>query len=98
MAVAEPALSANVGRAFYGAYRGMRPAQRDAVGPIVRGVDVLVLAGTGSGKTEAVAAPLVQRHLAAAREAAGCSIVYVTPTRALANDLARRLEPPLERL
>ncbi len=98
MAVAAAALSADVARAFYGAFRGMRPAQRDAVEPILLGSDVLVLAGTGTGKTEAVAAPLIQRYLAAAREAAGCTILYVTPTRALANDLARRLELPLERL
>jgi ATP-dependent Lhr-like helicase len=99
MAAAAGALSIGVGRAFYGAFRGgMRPAQREAVEPIVRGCDVLVLASTGSGKTEAVAAPLTQRYLAVAREAVGCSIVYVTPTRALANDLVRRLASPLEHL
>jgi Lhr-like helicase len=61
MAVAAEILSPEVGRAFYGAFRRLRQAQRDAIGPILRGSDVLVLAGTGSGKTEAVAAPLVQR-------------------------------------
>lgn len=91
-------LSAEVGRAFYGTFRGLHQAQQDAIGPILRGHDVIVLAKTGSGKTEAVVAPLVQRFLPTARQAPGASILYVTPTRALVNDLLRRLDGPMERL
>jgi ATP-dependent helicase Lhr and Lhr-like helicase len=98
MAATADRLSPEVGRAFYGSFRQLRPAQQGAVDPILHGDDVLVLAHTSSGKTEAVVAPLVQRHLADARQARGCSILYITPTRALANDLLRRLEPPLDRL
>src|SRR5262245_60900968 len=89
------ALTAEVGRAFYGGFTTLRPAQRDAVEPVLAGADVLVPAGTGSGKTEAVLAPLVQRWLPAMRTEAGCTIVYLAPTRALANDILRRIEPPL---
>ncbi len=90
------ALSAKVGQAFYSEFGELRPAQRGAVEPVLVGRDVLVLAGTGSGKTEAVLAPLVQRYMPTMTGADGCSIVYVTPTRALANDLLRRIEPSLE--
>jgi len=89
-------LGMEVGRAFYGAFRTLRPAQREAIAPVLAGHDVLVLAGTGSGKTEAVLAPLVQRWLGAMRREANTTLLYVTPTRALANDLLRRIQPPME--
>jgi superfamily II DNA/RNA helicase len=52
-------LNRAVGIAFYGAYQGLRPAQQRAVEAVLGGEDVVVLAGTGSGKTEAVMAPMV---------------------------------------
>jgi ATP-dependent Lhr-like helicase len=93
--MAATGLARDVGRAFYGQFLELRPAQREAIEPVVAGRDVLVLAGTGSGKTEAVLAPLVQRWFAEMRRGTGCTIAYVTPTRALANDLLRRIEPPI---
>jgi ATP-dependent Lhr-like helicase len=93
-----PQLSQTVGRAFYGYFRDLREIQRGAVDPIFAGGDVLVLSPTGSGKTEAVTAPVVDKYLSAARASAGPVVVYVTPTRALANDLVRRLERPLDLL
>ena len=91
-------LRTEVGRAFYGKFAQLRPAQRESIEPVVAGRDVLVLAGTGSGKTEAVLAPLVQRWLPAMRRERSCSIIYITPTRALANDLLRRIQPAMEAL
>lgn len=91
-------LSKTVGQAFYGQFRDLRDVQRGSVGPILTGGDVLVLSPTGSGKTEAVIAPLVEKYLPVARTSTGPVILYVTPTRALANDLIRRLERPLEAL
>ena len=93
-----PSLSQAVGRAFYGNFSGLRDIQRDAVEPILNGEDVIVLSPTGSGKTEAVTAPLVQRYLDFARESNTPVVLYITPTRALANDLLRRLTQPLESL
>jgi ATP-dependent Lhr-like helicase len=91
-------LSLPVGRAFYGHFRDLREIQRESVAPVLNGDDVLVLSPTGSGKTEAVIAPLVEKYLAIARTSKGPVILYVTPTRALANDLLRRLDWPLESL
>lgn len=95
---ASNSLNMNVARAFYGQFSSLRPAQAAAIEPTLRGEDVLVISRTGSGKTEAVVAPLVDRVISQARTASGCSLLYVTPTRALANDLIRRLEPPFEQL
>jgi ATP-dependent Lhr-like helicase len=92
-----PSLSQRTGQAFYGPH-ALREAQRDAVGPLLGGEEVLVIAGTGSGKTEAAVAPLVDRYLEELREADSPVLVYLTPTRALANDLVARLELPLSAL
>lgn len=96
--MAATGLAIDVGRAFYGRFLRLRPAQREAIEPVIAGRDALVLAGTGSGKTEAVLAPLVQRWYSEMRCAEGCTLVYITPTRALANDLLRRIEPPIASL
>ena len=56
---------------------------------IVKGGSVLFAAPTASGKTEAVIAPLYQRHLTFQRNKLG--VVYVAPTKALVNDLHERL-------
>jgi ATP-dependent Lhr-like helicase len=87
-----------VGRAFYGQFPDLRDIQRGAVDPILAGADTLVLSPTGSGKTEAVTAPVIDKYQAEARTSAGPVVVYVTPTRALANDLVRRLDRPLDLL
>lgn len=91
-------LDLETGRAFYGRFATLQPAQRAAVEPLLAGEDVLVLSGTGTGKTEAVIAPCVQRYHPLAQGGTGPILLYVTPTRALANDLLRRLAAPLERL
>lgn len=85
-----------VGRAFYGNFSKLRPAQEAAIEAVVSGEDVVVLAGTGSGKTEAVLAPTVSRHLDALIFAESPVILYVAPTRALVNDTFRRIQPVLD--
>lgn len=86
-------LPRDIGKAFFGGFRDLRPAQQKAIDPLLQGEDVLITAGTGSGKTEAAIAPLVARHLFRQPTPDGVKILYLTPTRALANDLLRRLEP-----
>ena len=52
--------------------------------------DVIIAASTAAGKTEAAFLPLLTQ--AAARQAPGLSILYVSPLKALINDQFRRLD------
>ncbi len=54
----------------------------------------MVCAPTAGGKTEAVVAPLAERVLSS--RADGCRLLVICPTRALVNDLHRRLRAPVE--
>jgi ATP-dependent helicase Lhr and Lhr-like helicase len=74
--------------------RHPRPMQVSVMPHVVRGTDVLLCAPTASGKTEAVAAPLFQRHVTFKRKK--LSIAWIAPTKALANDIYYRLASYLE--
>ena len=81
---------------------------------VIEGRNVVVISPAASGKTEAVVAPAVERLLSQSpnaevqtpksgvrRSSLGVrrlAILYVSPTRALVNDLHRRLTEPLEYL
>lgn len=80
--------------AFFGRFHRLSEVQASGIPPILEGRDVLLGAPTASGKTEAYAAPLVERLLGGAR--GPFHTLVVSPTRALANDLKRRLEAPME--
>lgn len=80
---------------FFGRFGRLRDIQRAAIPPILDGRSVLACAPTAGGKTEAACAPLIERHLGRAES---WTILYVSPTRALVNDLYERLCSPLERL
>lgn len=69
--------------------RQLRPVQQEAAPPLLRGESVLLSGPTASGKTEAVLAPLYQRHVSFQRTRVG--VVYVAPTKALVNDMFERL-------
>ncbi|GHS93968.1 ATP-dependent helicase [Planctomycetales bacterium] len=88
----------NVAAAFYGNFPALRPAQQAAIAPLLAGKNIILTAGTGSGKTEAVTVPLVSRYYATMRDAAVPVILYIAPTKALVNDLLKRLEPRLTEL
>ncbi|MHA1769679.1 MAG: DEAD/DEAH box helicase [Candidatus Thorarchaeota archaeon] len=71
------------------------PIQEKAIPVILEGGhDVLLLAPTGSGKTEAALIPLLDRlfRMRAERELFGFYILYVTPLRALNRDVFKRIE------
>lgn len=71
-------------------WRDLRPLQREAIGPITAGEDVLLLAPTAGGKTEAAAFPLLS--LMSGERWSGTSVLYLCPLKALLNNLEPRLE------
>jgi ATP-dependent Lhr-like helicase len=85
-------------RRFERSFAAPTPAQKAAWPAIAAGRPVLIAAPTGSGKTLAafLAAidSLVKEGLAGGPEDA-TQIVYVSPLKALSNDIRRNLETPL---
>ncbi|MFW9846469.1 MAG: DEAD/DEAH box helicase, partial [Candidatus Thorarchaeota archaeon] len=77
------------------------PIQEKAI-PAVMSTDgnMLLLAPTGSGKTEAALLPLLHRlqQLKNQRELFGFYILYITPLRALNRDVFKRIESLCEHL
>lgn len=69
---------------------GLRPLQKEAIGPVGRGDDALLLAPTAGGKTEAAIFPLLTRMTEEGWH--GLSVLYVCPLRALLNNLEPRLQ------
>jgi len=67
------------------------PPQARAWPLVSRGEDVLVVAPTGSGKTEAALLPLLSR-LVTEGHGEGISLLYITPMRALNRDMLKRLQ------
>ena len=88
---------------FFGRHGNFTEVQRQAIPPILDGRHTLLIAPTASGKTEAVVAPLLERHILSKRPPAddtkpALQILYICPTRALVRDLYERLVPPLDTL
>ncbi|MGW2029000.1 DEAD/DEAH box helicase [Streptomyces sp. NPDC001811] len=71
-------------------WRSLRPLQEQAIGPLLAGHDAVLLAPTAGGKTEAASFPLLTR--AQRHGWKGTGILYVTPLKALLNNLHPRLE------
>lgn len=82
--------------AFFAGFGSLRPIQLQAMPPILHGKNVLVTAPTAGGKTQAVLAPICER-LTRHRWPA-LSVLVITPTRALVNDLFHRLSRPLDEM
>ncbi|RLE77694.1 MAG: DEAD/DEAH box helicase [Thermoprotei archaeon] len=68
------------------------PVQERAIPLALRGYNVLIVAPTGTGKTEAALFPAISRVLSEGRSEEGIKIVYVTPLRALNRDILRRMQ------
>ncbi len=87
-----------VATAFYGRFIKLRKIQEAAIEPLLSGHNVVLTSGTGSGKTEAVMAPLVSKYWRTAIRGNSLFLLYIVPTKALVNDLEKRLRPPLTAL
>lgn len=72
----------------------LTPIQNVAIPDIVNGKDRLLVAPTGSGKTESAILPIISKCLT--EKWSGLSILYITPLRALNRDIDRRLSKMLE--
>ncbi len=68
--------------------------QKKALKEIVRDRDVLIIAPTGAGKTEAAIIPIFQKMLMLkekGKNPEGIFLLYITPLRALNRDMLRRI-------
>ncbi|MFZ5476695.1 MAG: DEAD/DEAH box helicase [Myxococcota bacterium] len=70
-------------------WTALRPVQEQAAGAILDGNDVVIVASTASGKSEAATFPALS--LLIERPARGVGILYVAPLRALLNDQSVRM-------
>jgi len=79
---------------FFGRYGKLLPVQLKTIPIVLEKKNAIIVSATASGKTEAVVAPLIERFL---REKwKGLSILYISPTRALVNDMYHRLKEQLD--
>ncbi|WP_369611674.1 DEAD/DEAH box helicase [Sulfurisphaera javensis] len=68
----------------------LTPVQKQTLAPILEGYNTLVIAPTGYGKTEAALLPVF--NLMLHENVKPVSVLYITPLKALINDLTLRIE------
>ncbi len=91
---------AALGRAFHaflGRFPRLTDLQAEALPVVHGGRDAVVVGPAASGKTEAALTPLCER-LASGPRGGGVGVLYVVPTRALANDTEVRVRDGCEAL
>jgi len=72
-------------------FESLTPIQQKALPIVARRINCLLVAPTGAGKTEAAVMPVVTMLSISARLAGKIRAVYITPLRALNNDVFRRI-------
>ncbi|MGC8671539.1 MAG: DEAD/DEAH box helicase [Candidatus Micrarchaeia archaeon] len=75
---------------FLSKYGSFTLIQKAAIPVVESGSDCLIIAATGSGKTEAAVLPVLNRLRLGKKQ--GINVIYITPLRALNRDLLKRLE------
>ena len=78
---------------FFSRFGRLTPIQELTIPKVLDGANVVVASPTASGKTEAVVAPIAERFVRERWES--LAVLYVVPTRALANDSLTRIAGPL---
>lgn len=84
--------------ALFARFGRFTEVQVQAIPPLLDGHNCVLVSATASGKTEAALAPLLEILKQNPKPIRQLSILYIVPTRALARDLVRRLQQPLEKL
>ena len=90
--------------AFLARFGRLSAIQELALEPLLNGENCVLAAATASGKTEAALVPLLERYQKqrfknnSPRHTSTVKFLYIVPTRALARDIARRIEQPLAKL
>ena len=84
-----------VGEWFYGQYEHPTEVQRQAWERISRGEHVLISAPTGTGKTLAAFLWSLNQLITGRLPVGHTSVLYVSPLKALNNDVRRNLMEPL---
>lgn len=82
---------------FFSRFGNFTQIQELAIPHILMRHNVVVISPAASGKTEAVIAPLIENLLEQVghSDQSHLKILYISPTRALVNDLYRRLVDPI---
>jgi ATP-dependent Lhr-like helicase len=83
-----PALQHHIANSL--GWQELRPVQSLSIEACLAGANVVVLAPTAGGKTEAAFFPVISQMLTEAWE--GLSVLYVSPIRALLNNQEQRLQ------
>ncbi|HDD42420.1 MAG TPA: DEAD/DEAH box helicase, partial [Nitrososphaeria archaeon] len=84
-------LAKPVADAFRERFKHLTEPQLEAIPKILAGRNLLLMAPTGTGKTEAALLPILSRMLVEGRSP-GIKVLYITPLRALNRDLLERID------
>jgi ATP-dependent Lhr-like helicase len=77
---------------FFAPFGRLLPIQIEVIPRMMKGQNLVICAPAAAGKTEGVVAPLFERILEKGLPEHGLRLLYVVPTRALANDIYKRLK------
>jgi len=83
---------------FFGHFGSFTPIQEISIPKILRNKNVVVISPSASGKTEAVIAPVLENLFGRGvieSDRKDLKVLYISPTRALVNDLYRRVSDPI---